>query len=301
MKIGIIGAGAIGLLFASYIGEKHDVYIVTKSKEQAEAINTQGIHRNVQGTNVQTRISAESILETAIQALPLDLVVVAVKQYSIHSIASLISSLHPSIPLLFLQNGMDHLDFIQRLPQSTILLGSVEHGAQRLNQHTVLHKGIGTTKVSSYKGDIKNILPLLESMDPVFAFTMVQNGKEMLLKKLFINILINPLTAISKVKNGQLLANPYLHALQHQLYEEMISVFPDMKESVSFDEIVAVCRNTGENYSSMFKDIENGNKTEVEAILGFVIKEALLENVEIPKIKMLYQLVKGLEWQKGVE
>ena len=44
MKIGIIGAGSIGLLFASYLSSAFSVTLYTRTSEQAKEINDHGLH-----------------------------------------------------------------------------------------------------------------------------------------------------------------------------------------------------------------------------------------------------------------
>jgi 2-dehydropantoate 2-reductase len=45
----------------------------------------------------------------------------------------------------------------------------------------------------------------------------------------------------------------------------------------------------------MLKDIETGRKTEIDAILGFLLEEAQKQEKQAPIIKNLYLLVKGKE------
>ncbi|MDQ7861305.1 2-dehydropantoate 2-reductase N-terminal domain-containing protein [Peribacillus frigoritolerans] len=42
MRIGIIGGGAIGLLFASHLSEKHNVTLYTHTADQASIIQRDG-------------------------------------------------------------------------------------------------------------------------------------------------------------------------------------------------------------------------------------------------------------------
>ena len=45
---------------------------------------------------------------------------------------------------------------------------------------------------------------------------------------------------------------------------------------------------------SMLQDIERGKRTEVEAIIGYVVREAARLEIQVPKIDLIYRLVKGV-------
>ena len=63
MRIGIIGGGAIGLLFANYLSEKHDVTIYTRTQEQAELLNRDGLNFIVDGQVQTKKVKANQISE----------------------------------------------------------------------------------------------------------------------------------------------------------------------------------------------------------------------------------------------
>ena len=48
----------------------------------------------------------------------------------------------------------------------------------------------------------------------------------------------------------------------------------------------------------MLKDIEEGRKTEVDAILGYILEEAVTECIELPLVKMVYLAIKGMESER---
>ena len=136
MRIGIIGGGAIGLLYANYLREKHDVTIFTRTQEQAELLNRDGLNFIVNGQVQTKKVKANQISEAVTNE---ELLIVTVKQYHL-------SDLYPSIknvtsPLLFLQNGYGHIEFLKTLNSRSIFVGVIEHGALKHNQNTVEHTG----------------------------------------------------------------------------------------------------------------------------------------------------------------
>jgi 2-dehydropantoate 2-reductase len=45
---------------------------------------------------------------------------------------------------------------------------------------------------------------------------------------------------------------------------------------------------------SMLQDVERGKRTEVEEIIGYVVREAARLQIPVPKIELVYRLVKGV-------
>ena len=289
MDIGIIGGGAIGLLFASYLHKDHQVTVYTRTQQQARCIQEEGLFLK----------KGNDMTKAAIQAVPLEvkdpgshnLLIIAVKQYQLDGIRHFLKK--GNSPLLFLQNGMGHLEFINELPgQKGIYVGVVEHGSMKQKDNLVCHTGVGTTKVAPVSGD----MTLFDGMSqPGFPFICMRDHEDMLKSKLIVNAVINPLTAVLSAKNGELLTNPFYYSLFLRLFDEVaLSLeFPD-RQKVR-EHVVDVCRKTAENRSSMLRDLDNGRETEIDAILKYTIGLAEKKSLDVPLSRSLYDMVKGKE------
>jgi 2-dehydropantoate 2-reductase len=298
MRVGIIGAGSIGLLFAAYISKVLEVTIYTRIPEQAAEINKYGIVLKNKGEQSISMVKALAISEWEGAE---DLTIIAVKQYQLQTIIEKINQL-PVIPnnLLFLQNGMGHLKQLETIPFTNTIVGSVEHGALKENSYTVRHNGEGTTNVAVFKGDCRFLNELAYSVPQEFPLVIKVDYFKMLLNKLIVNAVINPLTAILQVKNGELINNHhYFHVLKN-LYSEISSILNLENSEEHLQRIIDICRITSDNRSSMLKDIEANRKTEVDAILGYILDEARNKEMKAPQVEDLYYLIKGKEMMKGV-
>ncbi len=122
----------------------------------------------------------------------------------------------------------------------------------------------------------------------------------MLQNKLIVNAVINPLTAILQVNNGELIKNQYYLQVLKKLFSEISTVLTLENAEEHLQQIIDICKNTSENRSSMLKDIEANRMTEVDAILGFILGEAQRKEMKSPNIETFYYLIKGKEWIKGV-
>lgn len=78
MKIGIIGGGSLGLLFAYYLHIHHSVCLYVRSKEQAEQLQEKGLFLERDGEVKQIWLEVKSVSEWRGEA---DLTIIAVKQY----------------------------------------------------------------------------------------------------------------------------------------------------------------------------------------------------------------------------
>ncbi len=293
MKIGIIGGGSIGLLYAYYLNQSFPVTIYTRTSEQADSINRDGLRMERGSDNQQ---------QTFVKAAVIDdwngneeLTIITVKQYQLPSIFNKIS-LIPRMQgaLLFLQNGMGHLKTLQNLPVQDIYVGSVEHGAYRAGANLVRHNGEGITRLALFKGNITCLRKFVDQSLTSFPVKQESDYYEMLVQKLVVNAVINPLTAVLKVPNGELIANPHYYHVLESIFSELTVVLDLEEKNEYFQHIIAVCKKTAQNRSSMLKDIEQNQETEIEAILGFVIEEAKTKGLHAPIVTTFYRLVKGM-------
>lgn len=126
MKIGIVGPGAIGLLYTFYLQKSNqDVTLFTRTAKQSEELNVTGVTCVMDG---ERETVFPSVLP--IESMPnqkLDYIFIAVKQYHITDILPLCRR----IIINLLQNGMSHLHAMQKIENENIAVGIVEHGAKR--------------------------------------------------------------------------------------------------------------------------------------------------------------------------
>jgi 2-dehydropantoate 2-reductase len=289
MRIGIIGAGAIGMLVGAYLKEKHvEVTLYTRREEQAKALRQNGLtcikkgkinHYPIHAVSMEEGISNEEI------------VLVAVKQYHIQDIQDHLLAMKCQT-VLFLQNGMGHVPFLATLSQTNIGIGIVEHGAYKHNDTTVEHTGIGSVKVGVLTGSLHM---LLRYHDEQFPLVYEENWQEIVQRKLMVNAVINPLTALYGVRNGGLLENDHYRFVMRQLFDEVFRVIGSDNKEDYWQHICMICEQTMVNRSSMLRDIDQGHQTEIEAILGYIINEAKKKDISIPVTVCIYYSIKGLE------
>ncbi|MFO1445797.1 2-dehydropantoate 2-reductase [Bacillus sp. Bva_UNVM-123] len=299
MKIGIIGGGSIGLLFAHYLNKMYDVTIYTRSKEQAEMLMSKGLIFEKDNNSITERVNALTFSSWTGEE---ELTIIAVKQYHLLNVIRQMKEINQNHQhtLLFVQNGMGHLKWLNDFTESHIFVGTVEHGALKVSPNYIIHTGNGQTKIASFKGDLLDkIRKLFDSPIDHFPFVFEDDYHEMLLQKLIINAVINPLTAILAVPNGELLENPHFYRIFKELFIEISNVLNISNSDKAFAQLENVCRKTAANRSSMLKDVDEKRPTEVDAILGYVLEKGKEKAMNTPLTKSFYYLIKGKEYEKG--
>lgn len=297
MKIAIIGGGSIGLLYSYYLNQFHEVILYVRSQTQLEELSSKGIQMEDCNGHHMTKLDVKPISEWGHGKEELS--IICVKQYHLRELFRN-TSIQRNHPILFLQNGMGHLKWIDELHLRSVLVGTVEHGAFRKNERTVIHTGRGITKLACYHGVSEEFLAtLIEPFHQVFPFQIEKDYKEMLQKKLVVNSIINPLTAILNVQNGVLLENQYYFQMFEALFSEISGILRLENGEAYYHHVVQVCKNTSNNRSSMLRDLEEGRPTEVDAILGYLLDKAKKTNVQAPLLNTLYHFIKGSELEKG--
>lgn len=293
LKVVIVGAGAIGLLIGSYLSEqKHEITYITRTHEQAVTLCTKGITRiQPDGETVHTKVFASTEFNQA----PTDaLWIIAVKYHHLSSIEPHLKSLPESTALLFTQNGLAHLQWVNQFNNHPVYIATIEHGAMKEDSSIVVHKGIGVTKIAPYIKKTNHLdFTLFES--PLFHIELAEDAYGIVLRKAILNACINPITAVLQITNGELLTNSHAFFLMKTIFYEIESVFAEISQLLTFEEVKALCIKTAKNNSSMLQDRLNHRTTEIEPIVGALLQMAATRDRDLPVLRTLYNLVLAID------
>ncbi|MBK3494499.1 2-dehydropantoate 2-reductase [Viridibacillus sp. YIM B01967] len=299
MQIVVVGGGAVGLLLASLLQKDHtQIHILVHRESQARELNDKGLQQiDVLQKSHQTYIKVSQDFKE----FPTDaLWIIAVKYHHLAGLQSLFQSLPKSTPLLFIQNGVMHLQFAKQLHQEHIAFSSVEFGAEKLSDSSVAHRGVGKMKIALGIGNGQLFEPLLQLSKDKLPMEWAENAEQMLTRKALLNCLINPMTTILNVKNGALITNKHSFLLIEQLYKEIMTAFPEQQDQLPFEDVIALCKKTATNTSSMLADRLNGRLMEVDTIVGGILQMAQTRNHEMPILATLHSLLIAMQ-QGGAE
>lgn len=288
MKIGVIGAGSVGLLLAAYLGQAHEVQLVVRRKEQAELLKKHHVQL-YQHSEYERTVKAEYFH----QQIPshVDCYFICVKQNNLRDIKSVIKTIPVSTPLIFIQNGMAHLPLLAELEHITAV-GIVEHGTKKLSDFQVNHLGRGKITIAPTDLSDHPFSKLaIRLHQEAFPFIYTEEALPLMKQKLLVNSVINPLTALFRVNNGAILENEHIKEIAKKLTDEA-SLVLGLDSKMAWDKVVEVAVNTRGNTSSMLQDILANRMTEIDAISGYLI---MASSVDLPYTTCIHRAILASE------
>ncbi len=300
MKTVIMGAGAMGSLFGGLLAlSGEEVWLVDVRKEQIDAIRSAGLTIEEKGKKQTIRVNATSDAASIGKA---DLVIFFVKTYHTEKAASdaLVLQKKDTV-FLTLQNGLGNEEAIYKFvnPQK-VILGVTNHGATLLGPGRIRHAGWGKTYIGELDGKVTDrVRQIAQVFNQARIETEVTSTIHGLVwDKLFINIGINALTALTGLKNGQLLDHPETLRLMEALVSEAVEVAGKkgiLIEGNPLEKVKGVAEATRENRSSMGQDFDYKRRTEIDVINGAVVREAERLGISVPYNQMITDLIKVIE------
>jgi 2-dehydropantoate 2-reductase len=180
------------------------------------------------------------------------------------------------------------------------MLGVTNHGATLLGPGHIRHAGWGKTAIGELDGKVTDrITRLAQVFTKAGIETEVSsNIHHLIWNKLFVNVGINAVAALTGLKNGRLLDYPETLRVMEGLVSEAVAVARKKGipiEGNPIETVKAVAEATRENRCSMGQDIDNRRKTEIDAINGAVVREAERLGIAVPYNQMITDLVKVIE------
>ena len=207
-----------------------------------------------------------------------------------------------------LQNGLGNLETLSAVVDPGRLLGgATAYGATLVSEGVSCHTGTGDTAIGAVEGTPPDGIELvIEAFrDAGIEVTVAPNLDCVLWSKLLVNATINPLTALTRLKNGELLTSPDTMRLVHAVGTECESVASAAGIKLSYDRLEDrvryVCEVTARNRSSMLQDVLKGGRTEIDAINGSVLRKAREVGAQASLNEMLVGLVKATEGGPAAE
>ena len=299
METLIIGAGALGGIFGAALqsgGLSVTFYDVDQNK--VDILNRQGLTLTEQdGTEKNIPVKAVSLIE---DAPPPELALVLVKAYRTAQAARELSFVkRATTRVLTLQNGLGHVSRLaQYLDEKQIFPGVTYQGAFEMAPGRVLHTGNGLTILAPLvKSSLSQAMDLARLLNNCrISVGATTDIKPIRWEKLITNSAINPLSAINKLLNGELLNHPKIIHDMMGLVMEGVAVAQKVGIPLNYGEmwasVLETCRATAQNRSSMLADVENGRMTEIEAINGSIVRLGERHGIDTPlNARMLRSVV----------
>jgi len=299
-RVCIIGCGAIGSLYAAHLARVAEVWALVRRKEQAEALNREGLR--VSGTHnfsVHLRATDDP------RELPnCDLGIVATKATQVGESFAAAGARFDQGAVISAQNGLGSEEIIAGYTRGHVIRGTTFMSGTR---HSDTHV--------QYELDTATWLGPFEPRNT--PFTLVQDAAELLVQsglkaealpdarpaqwsKLIFNASVNGVSALTGLPHSPHFAAEAefsdLGHLLHALMEEGKKVAAAAGIALHEDPWAMNKIGAMTNHPpSMLSDVRHQSPTEVDFLSGAIAREAGRAQVEAPLHTAIYRLIKGKE------
>lgn len=316
MKIAVIGPGAMGLLYGAKLSRCAEVVLVGNNPEHIREINEYGV--TIKRNSEETLYRVPAVLNGEV-AEAVDVVILFTKAYltktALEQNRSLIGR---ETVLLTLQNGAGHEEILREFTdEEHILIGTTAQGSSRENAHVIVNSGLGDTTIGAISGEkpgseqyggteqngdsrsrkVQEIAGCFEQAG--FPCVISDNINQTVWNKLMINASSSVLSGVLQQAQGYVVENESAWEICQELIREICETA--VGEGCSFDaeeqieRIRTHLKNAPGGYTSIYADLKNGRKTEVDYISGAVVRAAQKQGKNVPAQTMMVRLVHAME------
>jgi 2-dehydropantoate 2-reductase len=309
----VVGAGAIGSLFAGHLGTVVSGKVLTRRAEHAQQLNQQGL-----------RVSGKSTLHAQLQASAdaaslgdVDLVIIATKATAVEESARAIAGHFPTAMVMTVQNGLGCEEVVARhgdwpIISAVTFMSGVRHSDVHVEYELDTETWMGPwAKGRATVAQVQQVAELVQRSGlkaKAFADLLPAQWS-----KLLFNSSVNSIGAMTDLPHVRAFAaRESLTDLGHLVFAMMeegkrvaAAVGTTLYEDPWEMNVKAVSHGqTGnEEYAhvfSMLEDVRARRPTEVDWLTGAVVREARRVGVPAPIHETLYRLVKARElgWKR---
>lgn len=300
MRIYMIGAGAMGSIYGGALARAgYDVTLIDPRADHIEKVRREGLV--VDGVNGRMTIQVPAFT-THVGLPPCDLAIIFTDANATKDAAREASeALKPDGFAMTLQNGIGNVEALQaELGAARVVAGVTMNSGAFPEPGRASHTNAGLTSIGELDGKrtprIEAVAAMLNAAG--IQAEIVDDPMAHIWTKFVLNCAINPLTAITGLRSGEMYRTPEVNALQDRVLEEIMMVVA-RKGIVLADpkidqKVKAHCR-IRYNRPSMMQHVEQGRRTEIDALNGALVREAKALGLAVPYNETVVAVVKGVE------
>lgn len=291
----LFGTGAMALLFGARLSRGGaEVTLAGRWVECLSSVRRRGIEVEDESGRWSSPAHAVDLARSLPRwSEPPDAALVLVKSHQTPRVAPHAArAASAGATVLTLQNGLGNERVLAAAGCPRTVAGVCTAGATLLAPGRVREAGLGRTVLPVGEEAIAGLLRAAG-----FAVEETDDIESWLWRKLAVNCAINPLTALERVTNGELLARPRLRREMAEAAREVAAVASARGVRLADDpaaEAMAVAERTADNRSSMLQDVLRGARTEIDAICGEVVRAGREAGVPTPVNARLHRAVVAL-------
>ncbi|MGB8889191.1 MAG: 2-dehydropantoate 2-reductase [Candidatus Korobacteraceae bacterium] len=300
-RILIVGAGAIGSLYAAHLARVAEVWVFARRDEHARSINQHGIR--VTGHN---EFHAELNAATTPRDFPdFDFGIVATKASQTRGAFAPVAHLFAHGAVLSAQNGLGSEEVLAELmPSGYVIRGTTFMSGTRFADDHV-HYELNTATWMGPFEPTNTPFALVEELAALLNASGLKaealpDARPAQWSKLIFNASVNSVSALTELPHSPHFAAEAdfsdLGHLLHQLIDEGKSVAAALGIELHEDPWAMNCIGARTNHPpSMLYDVRHRHPTEVDFLGGAIAREAQRAGVPAPLHTALYRLIKAKE------
>lgn len=302
MNIGILGAGAMGLLYGGYLSQENQLFMICRRAEQIEKINNEGVTIE-ESDGTKKNYHPKAVLTGSENIPSLDILILFVKSGA--SRVALEENEHllgKNTILLTLQNGSGHEDILKEFADAEkIAIGVSQDGSLLISDNQVRHTGSAMTYFGLASGAEHETLDLFEKTCINCGFNAEQSNriKWFIWEKLMINASSSVLSGVLAMPQGYCFTDKSAWLTIQALVEEMVEVAVadgiELDYPTQIDRLEKHLTTNPQGVPSIQVDLKEGRITEVDSISGSVVKAGKRLGVQTPTHTTIVNLVHAME------
>lgn len=299
MKIGVVGSGAVGGYFGSYLSKAgHEVTFLARG-ENLETMKRNG---GISVESIEGDFTATGTFTDRYDSLSdSDLILFCVKATATKEVATQLATiLKKDTYILTLQNGVDNEEVLRELFGVERILSAATYIQAYMKEPGVVKQIENPTKLVIGAITSEGDLPIVKEVSTIMNSAGIichvsSNILKVKWKKLLWNVTFNPLSALVEGKVGDILDDDGLRITAERVCREAISVARKMGiplEDTLASQLIEKSEPARHHETSMLQDKRNGKPMEIESICGYVVRKGKELGVDTPVIETIYSLLK---------
>ncbi len=296
-NIAVMGAGAIGCYFGGMLARGGAKVTLIARRKHVEAINTSGLL--LQSLDFQDRVPVTATDDAAAVGNAA-LILFCVKSTDTDDAAQQMAPhVAADAVILSLQNGVDNTERIQRHVKNRVIPVLVYAAAQMSAPGHVQHTGGGYLVMgpSPESGEITALFA--SAQVPVRISETIEAD---LWTKLLLNCAYNAVSALGAAPYSRMVAMAEIREVMRDVVNEVLQVARakgiGLPENI-IEATFKLAEAMPQTISSTAQDIQNGKRTEIGHLNGFVVREAEALGIPAPVNRTLNALIKLREQSRA--
>lgn len=305
-RVCVVGAGAIGSLYAAHLARVTNVHVFVRRVEHARALNEHGLR--VSGTHSFT---ASVKATTDPRELPnFDFGIVCTKATQTKEAIALAGHLFDEGAVISAQNGLGGEEIIAHHTRGYVIRATTFMSGTRHSDSHVEYELDTATWLGPFEPTNTPFALVQEAADLIIRSGLkaeaLEDARPAQWSKLIFNASVNAVSALTELPHSPHFADeeelPSLGHLLHDLIDEGKRVAEALGIKLHEDpwemNKLGACTN---HPTSMLNDMRNRTQSEVDFLGGAIVREAQKAGISAPLHSALCRLIKGKEtswsWQ----